>query len=80
MLNATWLPYACRTWLRCQHLFVNTPGLVGGVIALAVMLAVLLLANAVCCYTFKRRKQAPPPPPPARARDPNVDAELGRLQ
>eukprot|EP00903_Cladosiphon_okamuranus_P015920 g14705.t1 len=50
------------------------------VIALASMLAALLLCNAAYCFWCKFCKKSSTPPPPVRIRDPNLDAELGRLQ
>eukprot|EP00752_Nemacystus_decipiens_P005428 g4920.t1 len=52
-----------------------------GIIALSVLFSALLLGNAICfgCFMAKRRKRPPTPAPPVRMRDPNADAELGRL-
>ena len=51
------------------------------VISLAVLLVASVMGNIACCAVLKRRKRSPPPPPPSGfARDPNVGAELGRLQ
>lgn len=65
---------------------MNVPdasGTSAGVITLAVLFSALLLGNAICfaCFMKNRGKKQPTPPPPSsRVRDPNVDAELGRLQ
>ncbi len=57
------------------------------IITLAVVLLASLLGNVFCCcFALKRCKKSSPPPPPSSpapaepARDPNADAELGRLQ
>lgn len=51
-----------------------------GVIALAVVLAALLLGNAVCCFMFKRRKKSPTPSATPVSSRAIADAEMGRQQ
>lgn len=53
-----------------------------GVIILGVLLAALLLCNAICCFMFKRRKKSPSPVTSSTLAPVYVhdDAELGRLR
>ncbi len=69
-----------RDLILDRHSF-DAPDINAEAIGLGVALGALVLGNIAVCFVLKRRKRSPPPPPPVGlVRDPNVDAELGRLQ